>query len=202
MQKPAVNTQGPSNKGEEGKRIALGHRGRDLGHAGDFLISPKNFMMPKHTYSTIILAAWHRRITATLMACLICSLAGIFGMTSTAAAQGGMMLTSFNQPLVPNEDWRASGLAYVELPLRIRASFDASYRQHGTLSDRLASPLVNDVGPGIISDETLESRISFTRPITERIEIEVAWLTSNRLTTGDPMGFGRQIVGAFIRLTP
>ena len=128
-------------------------------------------------------------------------------MTSTAAAQGGMMLTSFNQPLVPNEDWRASGLAYVELPLRIRASFDASYRQHGTLSDRLASPLVNDVGPGIISDETLESRISFTRPITERIEIEVAWLTSNRLTTSDPMGFGaKSLARSFAsppeRLTP
>ena len=104
MQKPAVNTQGPSNKGEEGKRIAPGHRERDLDHAGDLLISPKNFTMPKHTYSTIILAAWHRRIKATLMACLICSFAGIFGMTSTAAAQDGMMLTSLNQPLVPNED--------------------------------------------------------------------------------------------------
>ena len=158
--------------------------------------------MPKHPYSTMILAAWCRRITATLMACLICSFAGAFGMASTAAAQDGMTLTSLNQLLVPNENWRASGLAYVDLPLRIRASFDTSYRHHGTLSDRLASPLVNDVGPGIISDETLESRISFTRPVTERIEIEVAWLTSNRLTVGNPMGFGRQIVGAFIRVTP
>lgn len=158
--------------------------------------------MPKHPYSTMILAASCRRITATLMACLICSFAGAFGMASTAAAQDVMTLTSLNQLLVPNENWRASGLAYVDLPLRIRASFDTRYRHHGTLSDRLASPLVNDVGPGIISNETLESRISFTRPITERIEIEVAWQTSNRLTTGDPLRFGRQIVGAFIRVTP
>ena len=57
-----------------------------------------------------------------------------------------MTLTGLNQLVIPNEDWRANGLAYVDLPLRIRASFDTSYRHHGTLSDRLASPLVNDVG--------------------------------------------------------
>jgi len=176
--------------------------GSDLGHTDNLFSSPKNFLMSKHPYYTMILAAWRRRSTTTLMACFISLFVGTFGMASTAAAQDGITLTGLNQLFVPNEDWRPSGLAYVDLPLRIRASFGTSYRHHGTLSDRLASPHVNDVGPGIVSDNMLESRISFIRPITERFEIEVAWLTSNRLTSGGPMSFGRQIVGAFLRVTP
>jgi len=107
-----------------------------------------------------------------------------------------------NEEDAPIIDWRAKGLAYIDLPLSIRARFDASYMHHSYVSDRLASPFVNSVGPGIDSDNSLESRIAFTKPITEGIEIEIAWETRNRLATSDMMGFGRQTVGALIRITP
>ena len=157
------------------------------------------FLIPPSTW---IRAALRRRTVATLMAGGLCMLVGSFGFVSGASAEDGMKITSPTRLFAPNEEWRARGLAYVDLPLRIRARFDTSYRHHGTRSDRLASPLVSSVGPAILSDQSLESRISFTRPIFERIELEVAWQTRNRLTSGDPMGFGRQIVGAFIRVTP
>ena len=34
------------------------------------------------------------------------------------------------------------------------------------------------------------------------VELEVVWETRNRVESGDPMAFGRQIVGAMIRITP
>lgn len=118
------------------------------------------------------------------------------------SASGQDFVFEVSKETPPIIDWRAKGLAYIDLPLRIRARFDATYMHHSYVSDRLASPFVNSVGPGIDSDRSLESRIAFTRPISERIELEIAWETRNQITTSNPMGFGRQIVGALIRITP
>lgn len=107
------------------------------------------------------------------------------------------------QPLFrPNQDWRARGLAYIDLPLRIRARFDASYTRHRSESDTLAAPMVAGVGPGLRIERQIESRIALTRPLTDGIELELVWETRNRIESGDPMSFGRQIVGAMIRITP
>ena len=99
-------------------------------------------------------------------------------------------------------DWRERGLAHLDLPLHFRARFDTSYTRHLTGSDRLASPLVGRAGPGLVLDPVLETRVAITRPLADRIEFEIAWETRNELAIGDPMAFGRQIVGAFIRITP
>ena len=105
-------------------------------------------------------------------------------------------------PVVVVPDWRARGLAHVDLPLLFRATFDTSYMVQSTWSDRLASPFVSDVGPGIVGDPALETRLSISRPLADRIEFGISWTTRNRLAVQEPMEFGRQMVGAFIRITP
>lgn len=111
-------------------------------------------------------------------------------------------------PLVlsPGEEreglWRERGLAFIDLPLGIRARFDASYSRHLYSSDVLSQSFVADFGPEIVGDRTLESRISLTRALARGIELEIAWETRNSLAVNDPMGFGRQTVGARIRISP
>jgi hypothetical protein len=105
-------------------------------------------------------------------------------------------------PHLPEYDWRAAGLAFVDLPLGIRARVDAAYRSHLYSSERLALPFVYDFGPGIRRDQTLESRIALSRPIAAGIELEIAWESRNSLATSDPLGFGRQTIGARIRIAP
>ncbi len=103
---------------------------------------------------------------------------------------------------VADNRWRQRGLAYVDLPLGIRARFDASYSQHLYSSDVLAEPFTGLTGPGLRADDTLESRFALARPIANGIEIEIVWETRNSLETSDPMGFGRQTIGARIRISP
>ena len=110
---------------------------------------------------------------------------------------------NFEQPLFrPNEDWRAEGIAFIDLPLQIRARFDASYGRFRTRPDQFAAPLVSDVGPGLRFERHIQSRVALTRPLAEGIELEFVWESRNRVTSRDPMAFGRQIVGAMIRITP
>lgn len=101
----------------------------------------------------------------------------------------------------PNDDWRARGLAFVDLPFRFRARFDANYRRFQTHSDDLAAPLVSAVGPGRLQERQIESRIALTRPLVEGVELEVMWETRNGVERRDPMAFGRQVVGAVLRIT-
>ena len=108
-----------------------------------------------------------------------------------------------DEPLFrPNEDWRARGLAYVDLPLQIRARFDARYTRFRTMPDHMAADLISQAGPGLRFERQIQSRITLARPIAEGIELEFVWETRNRIEANDPMGFGRQIVGAMIRITP
>ena len=100
------------------------------------------------------------------------------------------------------DHWRERGLAFVDLPLGIRARFDASYSRHLYSSDVLAQSFVADFGPEIVGDRTLESRISLTRALAPGVELEIAWETRNSLAVDDPMGFGRQTIGARIRISP
>jgi len=102
----------------------------------------------------------------------------------------------------PNRDWRAKGLAFIDFPFRIRARFDANYSHFRTRPDLLAAPHVAQAGPGLRFDRHIESRVALTRPLREGVEFEVVWETRNRIEAGDPLAFGRQVVGAMIRITP
>ena len=109
----------------------------------------------------------------------------------------------FEGPLFqPNRDWREKGLAFIDLPFRIRARFDANYSHFRTRPDRLAAPQVDQAGPGLRFDRHIESRVALTLPLREGVEFGVVWETRNRIEAGDPLAFGRQVVGAMIRITP
>ena len=127
---------------------------------------------------------------STTLLCVV-----LAGWAPSAAADRG-------DPAIDRPDWRDRGLAHVDLPFRFRARFDTSYMRHGTWSDRLASRFLGEVGPGRVVDSMLETRVAIARPLVDRIELGIAWQTRNALTMGDPMAFGRQVVGAFIRITP
>jgi len=102
----------------------------------------------------------------------------------------------------PEDLWRKRGLAHIDLPMGIRARFDAVYSRHLYSSDVLAQPFLRGFGPEIQGDRTLKSRIALTRPIVPGIELEIAWETRNSLAVSDPMGFERQTIGAHIRISP
>ncbi len=104
--------------------------------------------------------------------------------------------------LPPDPDWRPRGLAHIDLPLQLRARFDAADGRWDSRAARLASPYTSQVGPGIAAERAIESRIALTRPIVGRLELEISWRTRNRLSGRDPMGFGPQVVGALLRFTP
>ena len=145
-----------------------------------------------------------RRIATRVAAMLLCVLA-----THTASAQEpepaadpSTVSTVLIVQDEPDERWRESGLAYIDFPLGFRARFDTSYTRHSYSSDVLAQPYLDDFGPGIRQSRSLESRIALTRPIMQGVELEIAWETRNSLATSDPLGFGRQTIGARIRISP
>ena len=102
----------------------------------------------------------------------------------------------------PNRDWRPQGLAYVDLPFRIRARFESSYQPYSTVSDLLAAPFVTSTGPQLVRQHLIETRIALTRPLSERVELEITWHARNRIARGEAMRFRRHVVGAMIRFTP
>lgn len=157
--------------------------------------------LPPRSTSTRRAALLRLRVTALFV---VAVLAGPAARAEDPAPRWLDVLgEEFDQPLFrPNDDWRARGLAYVDLPLQIRARFDASLVRFRTRPDHLAAPLVAEVGPGLRIDRHIQSRVALTRPLAQGVELEVAWETRNRVESGDPMAFGRQIVGAMIRITP
>ena len=103
-----------------------------------------------------------------------------------------------------DDGWRARGMAHVDLPLGLRARFDASYSDYVYSSDLLSQSFLAlaQVGPKIVGDRTIESRIAVSRALAPGIELEIAWESRNNLAVSDPMGFGRQTIGALIRISP
>jgi len=100
------------------------------------------------------------------------------------------------------EDWRPVGLAHIDLPLRVRARFDARDGQWASRAAQLAAPHAIATGPGLANRRAIESRIALSRPLLGRLEFEISWRTQNRLSSESPMGFGDHVVGALLRFTP
>ena len=97
---------------------------------------------------------------------------------------------------------RATGLAYVDLPMDFRARFDATYTNHVYLSDRLARPYTASFGPNLHSDYSLESSIALTRSISDRIEIGIMWGGRSPIANVALFDFDRQSVRAMVRIAP
>lgn len=101
-----------------------------------------------------------------------------------------------------HDRWRDSELVRIDLPLGFQASFDAAYSKHASFREVLTQRFSELAGPEIRGDRTLESRFALTRPLAPGIEFEIAWETRNSLAMSDPLGFGRQTLGARIRIAP
>jgi len=94
---------------------------------------------------------------------------------------------------------RATGLAYVDLPILVRASFASTLTDGLYLSDELAKPYVANFKPNLRSDHSLENRISLTRSISDKLEIGIVWGARSRLTKINFLDFERQTIGAMLR---
>jgi len=114
---------------------------------------------------------------------------------STSSARSSISRSSGPTTIGEHEAWPTS------ISRSRSARFDASLERFQTRPDHLAAPLVAQAGPGLRFDRHIQSRVSLTRPLAEGVELEVVWETRNRVESGDPMAFGRQIVGAMIRIT-
>jgi hypothetical protein len=94
------------------------------------------------------------------------------------------------------------GLTILDLPLQFRAQFDATYTRSLYASDILATPHVNEFGPSLRDDHSLQSHFELTRFLSDRIEIGIVWGGRSRISETDFLDFGRQTVGAMIRFIP
>ena len=100
------------------------------------------------------------------------------------------------------ESRRAKKNAYIDLPMRVRVRFEASYTDALYVSDELASPYVSDVGPSVWNDHSLESRVALIRSISDRIEVGIIWGARRPLMNLNLLDFERQSIGAMIRIAP
>jgi len=97
---------------------------------------------------------------------------------------------------------RAEGLAFVDLPLNIRARFDVTYSDDLYRSDALARPYATVAGPRIRDDESLESQFALTRSLSENVEIGIVWAARSPVAPIDLFDFHHQTIGAMIRIVP
>ena len=134
-------------------------------------------------------------VVATLAAVLI-----LFGATGTAFSSDEPELRI--REVSARSNHRAEGLGYFELPMRIRARFNISFKRHVYASDALARPYVTKAGPGLKADESLQSQFALTRELSDRVEIGIVWGARSPVSRIDLFDFERQTVGAMIRITP
>ena len=97
---------------------------------------------------------------------------------------------------------RATGQGYIALPMGFRAHFDAVYTNDLYVSDELARPYTADVGPNLLMDPSLESRIALTRPISDKIEIGIVWGARSPIVNVYLFDFDRQSVRAMVHIVP
>ena len=97
---------------------------------------------------------------------------------------------------------RAEGIAYLDLPLRLRARVDFSFMDDLYVSDALARPFASAAGPSFDDAELLESQFVLTRSLSDKIEIGIVWGLRSPVGRMDLFDFERQTIGAMIRLVP
>lgn len=102
----------------------------------------------------------------------------------------------------PSDRSRPRGIAFIDLPGRLRARFDATYTTNLYSSDDLAEPFLSTSGPELRDAHSLESRVSLSRPVGRFVELEIAWGGRSRIERVDLLDFDRQTVGAMIRIAP
>ncbi|MBC8187382.1 MAG: hypothetical protein H8E78_04130 [Proteobacteria bacterium] len=141
-----------------------------------------------------------RQLLSTIVMSLMATVLICLFSTSAAVAFDRDDERTFNRP--SRSSYRETGLAYVDLPLRLRARFEIAYTDDVYQSDALARPYVTVSGPSLRDDESLESQFALTRSLTDKVEIGIVWRAWSSITHVDLFDFERQTVGAMIRIVP
>ena len=98
--------------------------------------------------------------------------------------------------------WRARGVAFVDLPLGLRARYDAR-ALHRLAADDLAAAFAGmPTGAASQGARVLESRFALSRVLAPRIELELSWAARSPLTMVDLLRIEDQRVAAMIRFVP
>lgn len=99
--------------------------------------------------------------------------------------------------------WRARGMAFLDLPLGLRARYEArALHRFGALNDGSArfAELLDDANRRATS--LLESRFALTRALAPHVELELAWAARSPLSIFDLTRIEDQRVAAMIRFAP
>lgn len=98
--------------------------------------------------------------------------------------------------------WRARGVAFIDLPLGLRARYDAR-ALHRLSADDLAAAFTGiPIGIAPHGTRLLESRFALSRVLAPRVELELSWAARSPLTMVDLLRIEDQRVAAMIRFVP
>lgn len=103
----------------------------------------------------------------------------------------------------PDDRWRARGLAFFDLPLGLRARYEArALHPSGLRQDGSAVFAEHLDAENRRVTRLLESRFALTHVMAPHVELEFAWSTRSPLSMVDLIRIQDQRVAAMIRFTP
>jgi len=106
-------------------------------------------------------------------------------------------------PRAFDERWRARGMASVDLPLGLRARYEAQALHRLGARHELETPFVDlTAGASRQSTRLLESRFALTRAVASHVELELAWSARSPLSMVDLLRIEDQRLAAMIRFVP
>lgn len=136
-------------------------------------------------------------------------LAGLFG-AGIANAQHTLTIGAHDSAVdrmavarAADDRWRARGMAFLDLPLGLRARYEAQALHRLTLGQDLGTPFVElPDGATRRSTRLLESRFALSRVLAPHLELELAWAARSPLSMVDLLRIEDQRLAAMIRFVP
>lgn len=102
-----------------------------------------------------------------------------------------------------DDRWRARGMAFVDLPLGLRARYEAQALHRLPPRQDLGTPFVEHPdGATRRSTRLLESRFALSRVLAPHLELELAWAARSPLSMVDLLRIEDQRLAAMIRFVP
>lgn len=140
-------------------------------------------------------------------------LAGLFGAGIFSAgianaqqmAQHTLTIDPHDPAVARQSDdrWRARGMAFFDLPLGLRARYEAHALHRLALRQDHATPLLElPDGASRRSAQLLESRFAVSRVLAPHLELELAWAARSPLSMVDLLRIEDQRLAAMIRFVP
>jgi hypothetical protein len=143
-----------------------------------------------------------RHVARVALACLLFSTT--LGADAASAQRALASEPREATALRPSDDrWRARGVAFVELPMGLRARYEAQALHRLTPHPELTTPFAElSAGATRRSARLIESRIALSRAVAPHLELELAWTARSPLSMVDLLRIEDQRVAAMIRFVP